>query len=198
MKDRKQLLEHLKEFSGMSEEDFMESTSFWYNKSIKKGEFFNMQNFVCSDLGFITNGLFRIYYFDEQSMEEKNMFFFSKGQFIVSFRSFIRQYPCIYYIEALEDSELCAIKYNDLQRLYATNKSWSNLGRLLAELFFEYSQVRMEAFLFNTAEQRYITFIKDHPDIANRIPLFHLSSYLGIKSQSLSRMRKRIHNNTRK
>lgn len=97
MKDRKQLLKHLKEFSGMSEEDFMQSTSFWYNKSIKKGEFFNMQNFVCSDLGFITNGLFRIYYFDEQSMEEKNMFFFSKGQFIVSFRSFIRQYPCIYY-----------------------------------------------------------------------------------------------------
>ena len=198
MKDRKQLLEHLKDFSGMSEEDFMQSTSFWYNKSIRKGEFFNMQNFVCSDLGFITSGLFRIYYFDEQSMEEKNMFFFSKGQFIVSFRSFIRQYPCIYYIEALEDSELCAIKYKDLQSLYAINNSWSNLGRLLAELFFEYAQVRMEAFLFNTAEQRYITFLKDHPDIANRIPLFHLSSYLGIKSQSLSRMRKRIHNNTRK
>jgi CRP-like cAMP-binding protein len=198
MKDRNQLLEHLKDFSGMSEEDFMQSTSFWYNKSIRKGEFFNMQNFVCSDLGFITSGLFRIYYFDQQSMEEKNMFFFSKGQFIVSFRSFIRQYPCIYYIEALEDSELCAIKYKDLQGLYEINNSWSNLGRLLAELFFEYSQVRMEAFLFNTAEQRYITFLKDHPDIANRIPLFHLSSYLGIKSQSLSRMRKRIHNNARK
>ena len=192
MDDKNLLFDFLHNFSKLSEPDFDKGSQHWYTKTIKKGEFFNMQNFVCSDLGFIRSGLFRIYYFDEEAMEDRNMFFFSEGQFIVSFKSFIYQYPCIYFIEALEDTELYAIKYKDLQNLYSTNTGWSNTGRLLAELFFTYAQSRMETLLFNTVEQRYVKIKNEEPEMLKRIPLYHIASYLGITSQSLSRIRKRL------
>ncbi|KGO94940.1 Crp/Fnr family transcriptional regulator [Flavobacterium subsaxonicum] len=192
MDDKKKLFDFLHNFSKLSEPDFDKGSQHWYTKTIKKGEFFNMQNFVCSDLGFIRSGLFRIYYFDEEAMEDRNMFFFSEGQFIVSFKSFIYQYPCIYFIEALEDTELYAIKYKDLQNLYSVNTGWSNTGRLLAELFFTYAQSRMETLLFNTVEQRYLKIQNEEPEMLKRIPLYHIASYLGITSQSLSRIRKRL------
>lgn len=192
MKNKFLLQRFLNNFSGVSESDFQKGSDYWYTKTIKKGEFFNMQNFVCTDLGFITKGIFRIYYFDEEKMEERNMFFFSEEQFIVSFRSFIHQYPCIYFIEAIEDAEIIAIKYNDLYELYQNNKAWANFGRQLAELFFEYSQVRMEELLFNSPEQRYIKLLEKHPKIVERVALYHISSFLGIKNPSLSRIRKRL------
>jgi len=192
MEDKKILFDFLHDFSSLSEVDFEKGRPHWYSRTIKKGEFFNMQSFVCTDLGFIRSGIFRIYYFDEEAMEDRNMFFFSEGQFIVSFKSFIYQYPCIYFIEALEDAALYAIKYKDLQNLYAVNTGWSNTGRLLAELFFTYAQSRMETLLFNTVEQRYLKLQNEEPAMLKRIPLYHIASYLGITSQSLSRIRKRL------
>ncbi|MBF4517883.1 Crp/Fnr family transcriptional regulator [Flavobacterium sp. ANB] len=192
MDDKKILVDFLHQFSGLSEADFQKGNPYWYTRTFKKGEFFNMQSFVCSDLGFIKSGLFRIYYFDEEAMEDRNMFFFAEGQFIVSFASFIYQHPCMYYIEALEDAEVYAIKYKDLKELYAVNNGWANMGRILAELFFIYAQLRMEALLFNNVEQRYIKLQKDQPQILQRVALFHIASYLGITSQSLSRIRKRL------
>lgn len=192
MSDKKELFNFLNDFSNLSEVDFDKGNQYWYTRTIKKGEFFNMQNFVCSDLGFIRKGIFRIYYYDEKAMEDRNMFFFSEGKFIVSFASFVYQYPCAYYVEAMEDAELYAIKYKDLQNLYNVNNGWANTGRLLAELFFIYAQSRMEELLFNNVEQRYTKLQKEQPEILNRIALFHIASYLGITSQSLSRIRKRL------
>lgn len=186
------LYTHVNKYSGITEEDFNKGRHLWQHRQMKKGEFFNLRDFVCTNLGFIKSGLFRLYYYDEKTGEEKNMFFFSEGQFIVSFRSFIRQYPCIYYIQAIEDAELFIINYNDLKQLYTLTSGWANLGRLLAEQFFEYAQVRMEWLLLYTPEQRYLKLLEEQPGILERVPLYHISSYLGIKSQSLSRIRKRI------
>jgi len=188
--------EHLEEFilnfAAVSPADFEIGLPYWKSRTLKKGEYFNMQNLVCTDLGFISKGIFRIYYFDEDAGHERNLFFFSENQFIVSFRSFIHQHACQYFIEAMEDAEILSIQYTDLQALYKPHSSWERFGRLLAELFFEYSQSRVEELLFFTHEQRYVKLLKDHPNIVERIPLYHISSFLGIKTPSLSRIRKRL------
>ncbi len=186
------LKKHLMSFAELTENDINDAITYWKNKRINKGDFFNMQNVVCNDLGLVVKGIFRIYYNDPDTNEQKNIFFFSEAQFIVSFRSFINRYPCYYYIEALEDSEIIYITYRDLYNLYETHPNWGKFGRLLAELFFNYSQARTEEFLFNSPEERYVRLIEDHPNIVNRIPAYHISSYLGITNPSLSRIRKRI------
>jgi CRP-like cAMP-binding protein len=159
---------------------------------MSKGDFFNMQTMVCNDLGLIVKGIFRIYYRDPDTKEDKNIFFFSEDQFVVSFRSFVSRNPCWYFIEAMEDSEICFISYKDLNGLYETHPNWGTFGRLLAELFFTIAQTRTEEFIFFSHEQRYLRLLERHPDIVERIPAYHISSYLGITNPSLSRIRKRV------
>jgi CRP-like cAMP-binding protein len=183
---------HLTNFSALTEKDIADSRSFWKSRKIKKGDFFNMQYMVCNDLGLVVKGIFRIYYSNPDTNKETNIFFFSENQFIVSFRSFITRNACHYFIQAMEDCEIVYIVYRDLTSLYETHSNWAKFGRLLAELFFTYSQTRAEELLFLTHEQRYIRLLDEHPNIVNRIPAYHISSYLGIKNPSLSRIRKRI------
>jgi hypothetical protein len=182
----------LKGFADLTTEDVMTSLPYWRSRKIAKGEFFNMQSFVCTDLALIVKGIFRVYYIHPKTQEEKNIYFFSEQQFLVSFRSFITQYPCYYFIQALEDAEIISINYKDLQYLYTMPGGWEKFGRLIAELFFNYSQSRTEEFLFNTPEERYLKMMDEHPDIVNRIAAYHISSYLGIKNPSMTRIKKRI------
>ncbi len=183
---------HLKSFATLTDKDIADASELWKTRRIKKGDFFNMQHMVCNDLGLIIKGIFRIYYSNPETDEEKNIFFFSEHQFIVSFRSFITRKACHYFIQAMEDAELVYISYRDLTSLYDTHPNWARFGRLLAELFFTYSQSRTEELLFISHEQRYLRLLNEHPNIVNRIPAYHISSYLGITNPSLSRIRKRL------
>ncbi|WP_025141919.1 Crp/Fnr family transcriptional regulator [Pedobacter jeongneungensis] len=186
------LTRHLQNFAPLTDRDITESLPFWKPRKIAKGDFFNMQSMVCNDLGLIVNGIFRIFYRDPETEEEKNLFFFSENQFVVSFRSFISQNPCWYFIEAMEDSEIIFISYRDLNALYEKNPNWGKFGRLLAETFFAYAQSRTEEFIFFSHEQRFLRLLEEHPNIVERIPAYHISSFLGITNPSLSRIRKRI------
>lgn len=193
MTDNNEILsQHLKNFAALTEKDIAESETFWKTRKINKGDFFNMQSMVCNDLGLVVKGIFRIYYHDPKTEQDKNIFFFSENQFVVSFRSFISQNPCWYYIEAMEDAEIIFISYRDLHSLYAKNTNWLHFGKLLAELFFAYAQTRAEEFMFFSHEERYLRLLDEHPNIIERIPAYHISSFLGITNPSLSRIRKRV------
>jgi len=186
------IFQHLRDFAPLNDKDISDSKPFWKARKMNKGDFFNMQQMVCDDLGLIVKGIFRIYYHDPNAKEDKNVYFFSENQFVVSFRSFVSRNPCWYFIEAMEDSEIFFISYNDLSSLYDTNPNWGKFGRLLAESFFNIAQTRTEEFIFYSHEERYIRLLKQHPHIVERIPAYHISSYLGITNPSLSRIRKRV------
>lgn len=193
MKDTATILQDLlTEFAGLTAEDISVSLPFWHKRKISKGNFYNKQHVVCRDLGILVKGIFRVYHYDPVTEEEKNIFFFSEQQFIVSFASFIYQYPCSYYIEALEDAEILYVSYEDLQHLYLKHKPWERFGRILAEHFFIRSQARAENLLFLNHEQHYLNLLQEHPNIIQRVASFHIASYLGIKNQSLSRIKKRL------
>ena len=182
----------LNQFADLGEEEFKMSTSFWHTKAYKKGDFFNQQKTICRYLGFINKGVFRSYVIDEKTHEEKNVFLYSKNQFVVPFKSFINQTPCDYQTQALTDASILYITIEDLISLYKQSHKWERFGRLMAEEAFNLTIERMEGFVFKTPEQRYLDLMKNHPDIFNTIPLYHISSYLGIQGPSLSRIRKRI------
>lgn len=178
--------------TGMDGTAFNLSRKHWQLKSFQKGEFYNEYKNVCKHLGFIIDGVFRTYYIDGKSGEEKNMFFFSKHQVVVAYRSFVTQTPCNYYTQSMTESTIYYIHINHLQELYATSHEWEKFGRLLAEIAANKAMERIETFLFQTAEERYLDLMKEHPDVFNAIPLYHISSYLGIQGPSLSRIRKRL------
>jgi CRP-like cAMP-binding protein len=192
MKEIDVLAYALNQFAGITEDGFKLSLPFWKIKEYKKGEYYNQYKTVCEYLGFTIEGVFRSYIIDEKTGDEKNVFLYTKNQFVVTFKSFINQVPCDYHTKAMADSKVICICLNDLLSLYKQSHKWESFGRLLAQEAFNVAMERAEGLLFKKPEERYLDLIKNHPDIIDNIPLYHISSYLGIQGPSLSRIRKRI------
>lgn len=179
-------------FSGMSERDFALSSGYWQVKPYAKGEYFNRKGNICTHLGFIAQGVFRSFTVDGKTGEEKNVFFYSTHGFVVTFKSFVNQIPCDYQTQAMTESLVIYINYQDLIQLYQKSHAWEKFGRLVAQEAFNITMTRIEGFLLKSPEERYLDLVQAHPDIFNSIPLYHISSYLGIQGPSLSRIRKRL------
>ncbi|MCE6989360.1 Crp/Fnr family transcriptional regulator [Dyadobacter sp. CY323] len=182
----------LKQFAGIGEESFALSQPYWQKRNYGKGEFYNEYKNVCKHLGFILDGVFRTYYVNDAAAEEKNVFFFSRNQIVVSYKSFVTQTPCNYYTQSMTDSTILYIHINHLTELYQESHEWERFGRLVAETAFNIAMTKAEGFMFLTPEQRYLELVESHPDIFNSVPLYHIASYLGIQGPSLSRIRKRM------
>lgn len=182
----------LKGFAGIDDDDFELSRPFWVERSYKKGEFYNEYKNVCKHLGFIMEGIFRTYHVNSETAAQKNMFFCSEQQMIVAYKSFVEQSPCNYYTEAMVDSTILYIHINHLQELYRTSHGWERFGRLVAEGAFSIAMAKAESFTFRTPEDCYLELITQHRNLTERIPLYHIASYLGIQGPSLSRIRRKL------
>ena len=183
------LNQNLVHFAQLSEEDIDLAKCFWTHRYIPQNAFFNFRNSVYRHVGFIVKGLFRVYYVDLKTEIEHNIFFIAENTFMVSLKSFLMQTACPYNVKALKDSELLVISHEHLQSLYPQSHAWERFGRILAEQYFIYSQSKSEAMMSQSPEERYVSLLNNFPDIANRVSLGHIASYLGIKGPSLSRIR---------
>lgn len=182
----------LRQFAGISPQEFERSLPFWERKEYNKGELYNAYKNVCKHLGFIVDGVFRTYHVHEDTGEEKNLLFYTKNQIVVSYKSFLEQRPCNYHTESMTRSTILYIHINHLTQLYEQSHQWERFGRMVAEKAFNLVMNHTEDFLFRTPEQRYVQLMEQHPDLFNVVPLYHISSYLGIQGPSLSRIRKRM------
>lgn len=161
-------------------------------KSIKKGDFFLAEGQICKQVGFIVKGLMR--YYINHDGEDKTYAFAQENDFICNNESFIPQTPSTKIIQAIEDCELLQISYDDLQIFYKSIRQGERFGRLVIEQVFIQTLQDLSSFYTDTPEYRYEKFIKKHPDLQQRISQYHIASYVGVKPQSLSRIRKRISN----
>jgi len=184
----KNMLSH---FAQLDEDDFDLSLPCWKIQAYKKGEIYNPVGSICRYLGFTMEGYFRSYLVGKNG-EEINLFLFPPLGVVVTYKSFIHQSPCEYNTVAMTNARAICITLADLQSLYKKSHGWERFGRLMAEKAFDIAVDRAESFVFKSAEQRYIELVEMHPDIIDNIPLYHISSYLGIAGPSLSRIRRRI------
>lgn len=160
-------------------------------KRIKKYQYLLRKGQVCSELCFVKSGCFKVIY--PHADREVNVWFAFEEMPITEMQSFVTQSPSQYTIRALENAEVFAIGYNDLQKLYEEFSSFRFFGMRIVERMLAKSIRRMASFQFETAEARYEKLF-DNPDYLNRIPLKDLASFLGITPNSLSRIR----NNTKR
>lgn len=94
-------------------------------------------------------------------------------------------------IKALKDSEIMLLHKDDLQKLYQKEAYWQEFGRKMTEVIYLSAQKRIEELLYYVPERRYYNLLSETPQVFQLIPLKHIASYLGIKPQSLSRIRNR-------
>lgn len=157
---------------------------------VRSGEYFLEEGQLCRYVGFIEQGLVRYYMNDNGS--EKTLYFNKEGEFVSNYQSFIPRQPSNTSIQAIEDTTLQVISYADLQRLYAGIREGEKLGRLAIEHVFLSSMQQLKSFYKDSPAERYQQFLRSYPDLSQRIPQYYIASYVGIKPQSLSRIRKKL------
>lgn len=160
------------------------------NYNYSKDEFFLKEGQVCNMLGFVCSGSFRVYYLNDG--KEINTQFIFENQFVVDYNSFLDNRSSRYYIQAMEESEIVCFDFETLNNAYRLSHNWERFGRIMAEYSSKEIARRVENFLFLNGEQRYLSLLENEPEILNRVPLYHVASYLGLERESLSRLRRKI------
>ena len=143
----------------------------------------------CNFIAFIHEGSFRFYY-DKDGIEKIIAFNF-KGDFVSNYRSFLTGKPSDHYIEAMQDSVIYKINLQELNSLYDKHKNIERLGRLIAENLYLMVASRLDSFMFHTPEERYRALIVRNSRLLNEVPQYMIASYLGVKPETLSRIRAR-------
>lgn len=160
-------------------------------EELNKKDFFVPVNKVQKAIGFIANGLVRSSFIDNDG-NEITVGFYAKGDYATHYPAFITQQPSKYSIQCLEATTMVCISYENLQWIYENLPGFEKYGRLVAEEILKRQQARIESFIFQTAEERYLDFIKYHSDLFSRTSVSHLCSFLGIERQSLTRIRQKL------
>lgn len=159
--------------------------------AFKSKQFYLKAGQIQTAIGYLVSGLIRSFYTDDKG-NEITISFIKEREYVTDYGAFIRQNPSKYYFQCLEPSIVVNLRYSEMQEGYDLYKNIERYGRLVTEEILVQHQTRLESFLFENAEERYLNFIKRSPDLFNRISLTYLSSYLGIERQSLSRIRKML------
>jgi CRP-like cAMP-binding protein len=153
--------------------------------------FYIHANTIQKEIGFVFSGLLRAFYVDKGG-NEISVNFVREGKYATHYSAFLTQSPCKYYFQCIEPSIIVSIPYKHIQEGYSKFPNLERYGRLVAEEVLKVQQRRIESFLFDNAETRYLDFMKENPDLFNRVSLSYLASFLGIERQSLTRIRKKL------
>lgn len=141
-------------------------------------------------LSVVLEGLTRHYLI--RNGEDKSFDFSFKNEFNSSYASFVQQQPSQFYIEAIEPTLLASFSYEFLNTLYEKYPASNRFGRIAIEDYFVLREKRELSLLTENATERYKKLLEEQPIYIQQIPLKYLASYLNIKPESLSRIRKQI------
>ncbi len=173
--------------------EFEPVTQFCSVMRFAAGEHLHRAGDLAERVYFICSGLVRFYYLTEDGGEH-NKSFSVQNQFAGALQRSHQPEPSRYYIEALEPTTVVGISLSGLDSLYTRSLVWANVGRLYMESVAVRKAQREGEFLLDSAEQRYRRFLEENASLADRLPLYHIASYLGITDVALSRIRRRMKN----
>ena len=160
-------------------------------KSLPKNNIVEEENKVPKHLYFITKGFMRLFYYDDKG-DEITTHIESQNQFITSFTNFIREIKSNENLECITNCEFYKIERSKLIELIEKNENFKNFSLVIFEQAAARTQIRANDFATLTADLRYKKLVEQQPEIIQNVPIQYIASYLGIKPQSLSRIRKQI------
>jgi CRP/FNR family transcriptional regulator, anaerobic regulatory protein len=175
----------------ISEQELFTFSTFLGEKKFGKKDIIFSAGQVQKEIGFISNGLVRSFVIDKND-NERTIRFHVENAFVTHYVAFITQQPSKYTYVCLEPTTIVTLSYDNMHLAYNILPSIQKYGRIMAEEILKMQQYRIESFLFLTAEERYLDFTRQNPDLFNRVSLSHLSSYLGIERQTLTRIRQKL------
>ena len=180
----------LKSFGAISDEAINDFIDMGKEIFIPKGEYFVSEGQICKTFGFIHTGTFSFLILNDQGEHVKD--FSDHKKFITAYSSFITQKPSHISIRAEENANVIQWSVETYQQLLLSSVYWKDLALSIANYLYLRKEKREISLLTESAEERYLNLLKEFPDIIQRVPQNLIASYLGIRPQSLSRIRNKI------
>ena len=152
------------------------------------------QKLVADKLFFIQKGLVRVYHISEEGNEMTSEIM-TAPSFVTCFESFRKRTPSTVIVETVTDCELQMVLEKDYLKLFEKVQNWQTFCTSVYDNYLFRNSKRLNALKNLSAKERYLDFVESNKQIVNNIPIKHLASYLGIKPQSLSRIRAEVFSN---
>ncbi len=187
--NHKKLFDEINKINKIQIDDFNYVKPFFQSLSVTQNTILEEQNRTPKFLYFINKGFMRLFYYND-SGEEQTTFLCSSNSFIASFSSLINQTKASENVECITDCELLRISYSDAKILVEESQIFKTFFLVIFEKSISLANLRANDLANLNAEKRYNKMIENEPQLIQNVPLQHIASYLGIKPQSLSRIRK--------
>lgn len=162
-------------------------------RNVKRKELILSAGTVCSHYTFVVSGCLKMYHLDEKGIKH-NIQFAAEKDWIADIGSFHSGKKSQMNIEALEHSNIIEISQSDLYELYTSIPKLDRVFKVIIENKFVELQNRVLQNIGSTAQQRYLAFLEQYPNLILRLPSTQIASYLGITPEFLSQIRRDITN----
>jgi CRP-like cAMP-binding protein len=183
------LFDFISKYISLTEEEQNAIIALDLFRSVKKGTVLLKEGQKSQDSYFILKGCIRVYYIIDG--EEKTTAFYTEMDALTP-HCVMNKAPAQYFISCVEDSIL-SVSNSDMEvEVNSKFPKFEIMCRKLSEELLAKKQIDFDEFKTSSPEQRYLNLLEKRPDLIQRVPQHQLASYLGIKPQSLSRLRARI------
>ncbi len=157
--------------------------------NLKKNEIWEDIFKVSQNMGFVNSGILRQYYIKEGVEYTDN--FYLESAFIGNYISYLSKTPSTTITVALEPCELLIVPFRELEKLYKIMPVSEQFSKAIGEQKLFKLNSRNASLLMDSPEERYSKLLQEKPALINRVPQYLIAQYLGIRPESLSRIRKK-------
>ena len=192
MEKYESILANIARYVELTEDEKQQFISILKTSRIKKRQFVIQPGYPCEYRHYILEGAFRVFYMDEDG-KEHTISIGIEDWFFTDLYSYIYKEPATYFAEALEDSVIFKMKYDDIEELCSKTHAFCQFFRRVTEKAFANSRKRIISNISKSSEERYWEYVEKYPQIVNRVPQYVIASYLGISAEFVSKIRSRPH-----
>lgn len=187
---QEQIKSFLKKSGISNEEDIQLFLENGKTEQISKSDFLIRENQICRKLYFLHQGAVSVFILKDGDEHIKD--FSLNNKFITAYTSFLTEKPSSIYLRAEQNCELTSWSKSFLTSVMKHNIHWAAFAKNMSDYLFMRKEKREISLLLDSAETRYLNFLKAYPQAFQAFPQYLIASYLGIRPQSLSRIRKAL------
>ncbi len=182
---------HISKYIDLTQDELERFNAILIHKKLRKRQYLIQEGDDVLYEYYVIKGCLKAYEVDNLG-DEHIVQFAIEDWWISDFKAFFKEEKARLNIECIENSELIGIKKSDLEQLFLDVPKFDRFFRIKLTNAFVALQDRILSSLDKSSTERYLEFRKTYPNIEQRVPNYLIANYLGIKPESLSRLRKQL------